>query len=798
MASIIDIIVNANDRASGVLDNLADKVNNTGMKIGAIGSLASAATPALLAGLGGAVALFGTAGVAAAGFGALAMTSITGVVEKTSELEKLQEKVDNASNAKERSKALAEQKTYLASLTEEERKAVQATSDFKLTWKDMEDEMSPTTFTLMANGMTLADNVMTKMFPAMKGVGNSFAGMIGQMNSAIESGKADAFFEHINTFAVPMFEMVMQSAGNILKGFGNIMMAFTPLGMQMGNGMVDLTAKFAQWTSTLQSSTAFQSFVTFVQTSVPIILNIIGQLWNILVKLGTALAPLGLAILTLASNFLMWANNSGLVKTALDLVSQAGTWLNQNMQTVQQVIVAVIAGFVAFKAALAIGSTIATVVSAISSFRQAMQLAQATTTTMRIATALFNATLLANPIMWVAGLIAALVAVGVLLWQNWDTVKVKAQELWGKMVEMWEGIKQAWNAGVEATKAYFTGLWNDAVAKATSIYNDVSNWFNNLWTTAQTIWNTGVAQVKAFFLNLAMEVVQKALQLKEMVTTHFTNMWNDAKNAWNTGINFVKGVFNNMISAVVNIANNIKTGIINGFNNLWNSAKSLWNSAVSGLKQIFSNSVSSFISTVGNITRGIVDGFRNGLQTAVTTVSNGIKNCWNTIKDFGSSFLSAGKGLINAFVDGIKGTIGKAVDAVSEGMAKVRSYLPFSPAKKGPLSDLDKSGKSFFPTWYESALTQVKPMTRAIGGAMSSVSDQMENGFAGETLRAFTGGKPTVTVNHIVTVEGAVDLDSKGLQRLEHSINSKVIDSVGSQTGTPDYMKDLRQVMRKR
>ncbi|PFF32046.1 hypothetical protein CN327_17655 [Bacillus cereus] len=298
-------------------------------------SVGAVAMPALLAGLGGAAALMGTAGIAAVGFGALASTSISGVIEKTSELEKLQEKVDNASNAKERSKALAEQKTYLASLTNEERNAVQATSDFKQTWKDMEDEMSPTTFTLMANGMTLTDNVMTKMFPAMKGVGDSFAGMIGQMNSAIESGKADGFFEHINTFAVPMFEMVMKSAGNVLKGLGNIMMAFTPLGMEMGNGMVDLTAKFASWSAGLQSSKGFQQFVDFVKASVPTIMNIFSQLFGVLVKLGTALAPLGLVILQLASDFLTWANNSGAVQTALDAVSNAGTWMSQNMDTVK-------------------------------------------------------------------------------------------------------------------------------------------------------------------------------------------------------------------------------------------------------------------------------------------------------------------------------------------------------------------------------------------------------------------------------------------------------------------------------
>ncbi|QWI38004.1 phage tail protein [Bacillus mycoides] len=782
-----------------MLDRLADKANNTGVKIGAIGAVASASMPALLAGLGGAVALMGTAGIAAVGFGALASTSISGVIEKTSELEALQQKVDDASNAKERSKALAEQKAYLAGLTAEERNAVTATQDFKANWSDMQDEMSPTTFTLMANGMTLTDNVMTKMFPAMKGVGDSFAGMIGQMNSAIESGKADAFFDHINTFAVPMFEMVMQSAGNILKGLGNIMMAFTPIGMDMGNGLVDLTAKFASWSAGLQSSQGFQKFVQFVQASVPVIMNIFAQLFGVLVKLGTALAPLGLVILQLASDFLTWANNSTAVQGALDMVSQAGTWMSQNMDTVKTVLTAVVAGFVALKTALSIAGAIQAVSQGFTLLNNTFKLATVGTNLLKAAQFALSSAMWASPVTWVIAGIVALIAIGVLLYQNWDTVKAKAMELWGKMQEMWTNIKHSWNEGVNAVKQYFSNLWSDATAKATQIKTNVVNAFNNLWNSAKNTWNSGVAQVKAFFLNLAMEVVQKALQLKSDVTNKFNDLWNTAKQVWNAGVNAVKTFFQNLVSSAISIANNIKSGIMNGFNSLWNSAKSLWTSLINALKTTFSNSVSSFISVVKSITNGIVNGFKSGFDTAKNAVTTGVQNCWNAIKNFTGQFLSAGKGLLSAFTDGIKSGISNAVSAVSEGMSQIRSYLPFSPAKKGPLSDLDKSGKSFFPTWYEGALTQVKPMQRAIGGAMSAVASEMDGSIGGETLRAFTGGRNSITIRHEHAVTGEVGIDGKGMSDLARTIKSEVVStSLSTSSGSSGFMKDLKQELRKR
>ncbi|MES5947719.1 hypothetical protein [Bacillus cereus group sp. MG6] len=107
-------------------------------------------------------------------------------------------------------------------------------------------------------------------------------------------------------------------------------------------------------------------------------------------------------------------------------------------------------------------------------------------------------------------------------------------------------------------------------------------------------------------------------------------------------------------------------------------------------------------------------------------------------------------------------------------MSKVRSYLPFSPAKKGPLSDLDKSGKAFFPTWYEAALTQVSKMERTMGGAFEGVASQASVALAGTGLEAFTGGRTAVTVKHVHEHKGTVGVDGSDLKE---QINQTVIQT---------------------
>lgn len=76
----------------------------------------------------------------------------------------------------------------------------------------------------------------------------------------------------------------------------------------------------------------------------------------------------------------------------------------------------------------------------------------------------------------VAG-ITALVAGGLLLWQNWDTVKAKADEVWfaiGEIVAM----------AVENVKSYFVGI---------------GEWFGGMWESVKTAISTKIDEIKQAF-----------------------------------------------------------------------------------------------------------------------------------------------------------------------------------------------------------------------------------------------------------------------------------------------------------
>lgn len=136
------------------------------------------------------------------------------------------------------------------------------------------------------------------------------------------------------------------------------------------------------------------------------------------------------------------------VSAAYQVVSKALGWIKGNGKTLIPVLGGIVAGFVAFNAVTAVVSTVTGTLATLTTVVKGVSAAGG----------VLNAIMAANPILLVALAIAALVAAGVALWQNWDTVKAKAQELWGKVKEVFGGIRDSITGAFDTAKAKVTGV----------------------------------------------------------------------------------------------------------------------------------------------------------------------------------------------------------------------------------------------------------------------------------------------------------------------------------------------------
>lgn len=366
----------------------------------------------------------------------------------------------------------------------------------------------------------------------------------------------------------------------------------------------------------------------------------------------------------------------------------------------------------------------------------------------------------------------------------------------------WSGAMATWGRATQAAADFFKNIWTAIknffsafvgtfISILSSFGINVVAKFNSMWASAKAAFNAGVSAILVFIAKLASQGLSKVTSMGASIVSGFSSMMSKAASMVSKGISNIIKFFENMKSKGIAIVKAVGSAITQGFTSAMSSAARAVSSGVSNIIGFFTRMGSTIRSTISAIASALVSSFTSMMSRARSAVSSGVSSIVSAIKGFASTFLSAGKGLLDSFVSGIKSGISKAKSAVSDGMAAIRDFLPFSPSKKGALRDLDKSGESFFPTWYEGALTQVRGMERAIGGAMGGLNDGLTEGYGEVGLSSFTGGRNRLTVIHEHKHEGTVKVNGNDTKAAVDFTRTSV------QTKTESsFESDLRQQAR--
>ncbi|WP_144788246.1 phage tail tape measure protein [Lysinibacillus fusiformis] len=139
----------------------------------------------------------------------------------------------------------------------------------------------------------------------------------------------------------------------------------------------------------------------------------------------------------------------GIVKKAFEF----GNTVRENWGPIKETLIGVGTAVGVVAAGMGALKVISTVTTMVQGFKTAMGLATAGQWAM-------NTAMLASPLTWVVVGIAAVVAAGVLLYRNWDTVKAKAGELWAKTTEVFGGIYDWAAQKIQPVTGFFKGLYD--------------------------------------------------------------------------------------------------------------------------------------------------------------------------------------------------------------------------------------------------------------------------------------------------------------------------------------------------
>lgn len=125
----------------------------------------------------------------------------------------------------------------------------------------------------------------------------------------------------------------------------------------------------------------------------------------------------------------------------------------------------------------------------------------------------------------VIAIIAAVIAIGVLLYKNWDVIKAKAIAVWN------------------AIKAFFVNTLNSIKNTFTNIWNGIKTTIMNVWNSMKTFITNGVNGWKIIL----------------------SNAWNSIKNTASSVWNGIKSAITNPIQTALNVVK----GIVNKLKNLF-------------------------------------------------------------------------------------------------------------------------------------------------------------------------------------------------------------------------------------
>ncbi|WP_111745624.1 phage tail protein [Salinisphaera orenii] len=262
---------------------------------------------------------------------------------------------------------------------------------------------------------------------------------------------------------------------------------------------------------------------------------------------------------------------------------------------------------------------------------------------------------------------------------------------------------------------FFTGLWNDVTGIVSGAYDKIKSW-------------------------LGFDPLAPIKLVWEGLTRYFANIWAD-----------IKAIFSGDIGAIGDLLLDLSpVNILKpAFKAAWNWLSSIdWSAVGTKILKTLVGGITGAASWVGGAVKSAVSAAWQWLanvdwaavgKKVLMTLAKSLKNTGQYVVDAVKSAVAAawhwlsnidwsevGKKLLGTLVSGLKDAAGAVKDAVARALAKARSYLPFSDAKQGPLSDLTKSGRAV-PGTLARGIGQGQPalvgaMRRSLAAANDEIS----------------------------------------------------------------------------
>jgi phage-related minor tail protein len=264
------------------------------------------------------------------------------------------------------------------------------------------------------------------------------------------------------------------------------------------------------------------------------------------------------------------------------------------------------------------------------------------------------------PVIAIVAGIAALIAIGVLLYKNWDEIKAKSIEIWGAIKEFlsatWESIKSVSESVWTSIKDFFSTTWDTVKQTAQTIWDNIKQAAINIWTAIiDGIMNvvTPIIEGVTGLFNSMKSGVEKIFQ---GIKTFFEGYWKVLKNIFAGAllliVDLVTGDFEGLKKDALAIWENIKSGL-----------KTMWE----GIKTVFSGALEAVKGFVTQAWENI----KNNTSTIFYAVRDKISEVWNSIKTTATNLPEQIKNTVRDKFEALKSAISEKMTAARDKITEI-------------------------------------------------------------------------------------------------------------------------------
>lgn len=386
-----------------------------------------------------------------------------------------------------------------------------------------------------------------------------------------------------NGTGTTMLTTMLRIAQNVLKTIGNIASGFADawnknnVGTQIIQNIADALVVVMQFIERIAADTATWAANLDFYPLLESISNLTSAFAPILESIGNVLEWIYNNIVL---PMLKWVIEVGL-PTVINLIAKVATFLADHQSIVEAFGAALIGAFAAAKIAELASGVIKSVSGIATAAKGLIALMTGTGGIMggikAIATAIGTGGIFAIAV-------GAAIAIGVLLYKNWDEICAAATKLKDWVVEKTRELSESATRTLSNLKEKIANVWNIIKTSTSTTWNAIKKTLSGLWNSLKSTASTVFNAIKTKVASVWDSVKNKTSQVWENVTTFVSNKVEAIKNAITNKFNAARDAVRSAFEGIVNF---IKAPI-NQAISIVNNAVGMINNAIGGIESAFS------------------------------------------------------------------------------------------------------------------------------------------------------------------------------------------------------------------